>query len=80
MLGISDVQREGYMMAITDRRRPSYVNWIQGQPADNAGGNEHCAVYWTARTARNDIPCSNKCILYAQRNNSLCTSELYVNL
>ena len=58
-LGFSDVQREGYMVAISDRSRPLYSNWIKGQP-DNSGGNEHCAVYWTARTAWNDIPCSGK--------------------
>ncbi|XP_078329611.1 perlucin-like protein [Crassostrea virginica] len=58
-LGFSDVQREGYMVAISDRSRPLYSNWIKGQP-DNSGGNEHCAVYWTDHSAWNDISCSGK--------------------
>nr|XP_022305077.1 perlucin-like protein [Crassostrea virginica] len=58
-LGISDVQREGYMVAISDRSRLSYVNWIKGQP-DNYRGNEHCALYWPALKAWNDISCSSK--------------------
>ena len=58
-LGLSDVQREGYMVAISDRRTPSYVNWIKGEP-NNRAGIEHCAMYWTAHRGWNDSPCSTK--------------------
>ena len=58
-LGFSDVQREGHMVSVSDRRRPGYVNWIKGQP-DNYGGNEDCAMYWKDLTGWNDSPCSTK--------------------
>ncbi|XP_022305076.2 perlucin-like protein isoform X1 [Crassostrea virginica] len=58
-LGISDVQKEGYMVTISDRRRPTYVNWIKGQP-DNYRGNEHCVLYRVAYGGWNDNLCSYK--------------------
>ena len=66
-LGFSDVQREGHMVSISDRKRPSYANWMRGEPNDN-GGNEDCAMYWKDRTGWNDSPCSSKI-------NSVCTKK-----
>ncbi|XP_078329613.1 perlucin-like protein isoform X3 [Crassostrea virginica] len=58
-LGFSDIQREGHMVAISDSRKPGYVNWIGGEP-NNAVGKEHCAMYWTARRGWNDTQCSDR--------------------
>ena len=54
-----DVQKEGYMVTISDRRRPRYVNWIKGEP-NNSRGNEHCVLYRVANEGWNDAPCSYK--------------------
>ena len=58
-LGFSDVQREGHMVSISNRKRPGYANWMRGEPNDS-GGNEDCAMYWKDRKGWNDSPCSTK--------------------
>ena len=57
-LGFSDIQKEGQFLALSDRKRPRYVNWMQGAPNNGQGGTEHCAMYWIARKGWNDEKCS----------------------
>ncbi|XP_078328082.1 perlucin-like protein [Crassostrea virginica] len=57
-LGFSDIQKEGQFVALSDRKRPHYINWWKGEP-NNVSGNEHCVMY-VKRTGWNDEKCSLK--------------------
>ena len=51
--------KEKVMVSISDLKRPSYANWVKGEP-NNDGGNEDCVVYGTNYRGWNDISCSTK--------------------
>uniref|UniRef100_K1Q6M3 Collectin-10 n=1 Tax=Magallana gigas TaxID=29159 RepID=K1Q6M3_MAGGI len=58
-LGLTDLQREGQYVAMSDARRPRYSNWVRGEP-NNGNRQEHCAMYWIARRGWNDTVCTGR--------------------
>ncbi|XP_065936398.1 perlucin-like protein [Magallana gigas] len=58
-LGLTDLQREGQYVTMSDARRPRYRNWMRGEP-NNGNRNEHCAMYWITRSGWNDTVCKGK--------------------
>lgn len=57
-LGVSDLQKEGHFVTLSDARQPSYNNWLKGEP--NNHNNEDCVEYWMSKGGWNDWICTNK--------------------
>ncbi|XP_034318513.2 perlucin-like protein isoform X1 [Magallana gigas] len=58
-LGLTDLQREGQYVTMSDAHRPRYSNWMRGEP-NNGNRNEHCAMYWITKKAWNDTVCTGR--------------------
>lgn len=57
-LGVSDIQREGQFVTLSDARKPRYSNWLKGEP--NNVNNEDCLLYGIGRGGWNDGNCESK--------------------
>ncbi len=55
-LGLSDLEREGHFVRVSDGASPGHASWHAGEPNDN-GGEEDCAHMYKEGLRWNDADC-----------------------
>ena len=56
-IGYTDLLEEGHYVYASSGAKPSYFNWLEGQP--HAGKSENCAAVDISQLKWHDYPCSH---------------------